>query len=330
MIKQILIFIMGFIFSILFCNSIFSFVEENVLITEEVKIENEEEFYNYFPLPVEIRYDSKNVYILDASDHHIVVFDKFGKYIHKFGKKGRGPGEFDMPSGMDLFKEFIYVADKMNRRIQILDKEGNYIKGFNIKFSPESIVVPKEDCIIVSTLPLLKKTEVKMIFCLNQKGQIIWNKFNSYYSGEKVYDVFRNRVDMEVTKQRKVVLAKKNNDRNIYLFDHDGTILNKVKITSEYPFKDIVIPVGKRKKLSNFYSDFALNGDKFFLLTSQYISEGKEKDLVPSDKIYFFDFKGNILGIIQLPDRFKLINVDRLKIYGIDCHNQLRILKIKK
>lgn len=327
--KQIQSIVLVIIFSSLFCVEIFSLAQKDVLFTEEIKIDGSKGFYNYFPLPVEVKFDSKNIYILDASDHQIVVLTKSGKYKQKIGKRGKGPGEFDMPSGMDLFEEQIYIADKMNRRIQILDKSGNYLKGFNIKFSPEKIAVLREDCIIVSTLPLLKESEVKMIFCFNQNGQLLWNEFNSFYSGEKIYDLFRNRLNMEITQQRELAIAKKNNDRNIYIFNHEGMLSDNIRITQEYSLKEIVIPAGKNKKLSNFYSDFALSDHKFYLLTSQFISEDGKKDLVPGDKIYIFGLKGNILGIIQLPDRFKLINVDNLKIYGIDCQNQLRILKIK-
>ncbi len=323
-------FMAGIIVLNFFWGSLYSFNQEKLFQTEEIKLETGRGFYNYFPLPVEIKYDPESIFILDADDHDIKIFSKSGGYQAKIGRKGRGPGEFDMPSGMDLFNEKLYVADKMNRRIQVLDKKGKYINGFKTKFSPEDIVVLKSDRIVVSYLPLIEKTEAQMIACFNQQGELLWRKFDSYDSGDRIYDVFRNRLDIEITKNGELVVAKKNNDRNIYFFDTEGILFHKIRVSDQYSSKDIVIPVGKKRKISNLYSEFVLSDDRFYLLSSQYINKGKNKDLVPGNEIHIFDIKGNKIGMIELPDRFKLISIDGQKIYGIDSDNRLRILKINQ
>ena len=134
--KNVLIIVLTMIISSALCGDSFSSSQEKVYNTEEIKMEEGKEYINYFPLPVEIEYDLEDIYILDASDSDIKIFSKSGKYIRTISRKGKGPGELDMPSGMDLFKDRIYIADKMNRRIQILDKDGDYLGGFNINSSP--------------------------------------------------------------------------------------------------------------------------------------------------------------------------------------------------
>jgi sugar lactone lactonase YvrE len=58
----------------------------------------------------------------------ITKFDKTGKFIKEWGKKGSGPGEFDQPHGLAFdSKGRLFVADRSNNRIQIFDQDGNLL-----------------------------------------------------------------------------------------------------------------------------------------------------------------------------------------------------------
>jgi hypothetical protein len=80
-----------------------------------------------FPLSFDVG-PSGRIYVLDAGNSRIQVFDEEGNYITQWGSRGSGPGEFDFGSGLEP-KDFagsvavdddgyIYVADIGNRRIQ--------------------------------------------------------------------------------------------------------------------------------------------------------------------------------------------------------------------
>ena len=68
------------------------------------------------------------MYVLDAGNARIQVFDGDGKYVTQWGTKGTGEGEFDFGTGhgpedfagsIAVDDEgFIYVADVGNKRIQ--------------------------------------------------------------------------------------------------------------------------------------------------------------------------------------------------------------------
>src|SRR5215813_578156 len=56
------------------------------------------------------------------SNARIVKFDKSGKFIKTWGKKGTGPGEFDTPHALAMdSKGRLFVGDRANNRIQIFD-----------------------------------------------------------------------------------------------------------------------------------------------------------------------------------------------------------------
>lgn len=58
----------------------------------------------------------------------IVKFDRNGRFIKEWGKKGSAPGEFDQPHGLAFDSQGrLFVADRSNNRIQIFDGDGNLL-----------------------------------------------------------------------------------------------------------------------------------------------------------------------------------------------------------
>lgn len=69
-------------------------------------------------------------------DDHVWVIDKVrvykyspdGKFLHSWGERGVGDGEFGNPKAIDIDKYgFIYIADAANKRIQKFDADGKFI-----------------------------------------------------------------------------------------------------------------------------------------------------------------------------------------------------------
>ena len=81
----------------------------------------------FYPISLDGSQDGR-VYVLDAGNARIQVFDIGGKYLTQWGHKGSGEGEFDFGSGRAAeefagsvavdSEGFIYVADVGNKRIQ--------------------------------------------------------------------------------------------------------------------------------------------------------------------------------------------------------------------
>jgi len=74
----------------------------------------------------------KLVFVTDAADHTVKVFDLRSRALKRqFGGYGGGPGEFNYPSGIayDPARGRVVVADLMNRRLQVFDIHGNWIRS---------------------------------------------------------------------------------------------------------------------------------------------------------------------------------------------------------
>jgi hypothetical protein len=72
-----------------------------------------------------------NVYVMDFSDNNIKQFDPSGKFLRLMGRKGQGPGEFNMPVDIVFAKDRLVVWDMGNNRLCALAMSGELIKAEN-------------------------------------------------------------------------------------------------------------------------------------------------------------------------------------------------------
>jgi DNA-binding beta-propeller fold protein YncE len=76
------------------------------------------------------------IYVVDAgtidSKHHAVsVFDRKGKHLFDFGKRGSKKGSFNFPTNLTIGADGkVYVVDTGNFRVQIFDADGKYLDSF--------------------------------------------------------------------------------------------------------------------------------------------------------------------------------------------------------
>jgi hypothetical protein len=81
----------------------------------------------------------------------IVKFDKDGKFLKTWGKKGMGPGEFDVIHTLAFDSQGrLFVGDRQNNRIQIFDQNGGFIAQWFQFGRPSAIYIDKDDVIYVA------------------------------------------------------------------------------------------------------------------------------------------------------------------------------------
>lgn len=85
------------------------------------------------------------------SNARIVKFTRDGKFIKAWGKKGSGPGEFDIPHSLAFdSKGRLFVADRNNNRIQIFDQEGRFLDQWTQFGRPSGVYIDKKDILYVA------------------------------------------------------------------------------------------------------------------------------------------------------------------------------------
>jgi DNA-binding beta-propeller fold protein YncE len=98
--------------------------------------------------------ENGDIYVAEGhggENARVIVFDRTGKYLREFGKKGTGPGEFDQPHGLAFdAKGRLFVADRSNNRIQILDKTGTFLEEWPQFSRPSGVFIDKKGMIYVA------------------------------------------------------------------------------------------------------------------------------------------------------------------------------------
>ena len=96
-----------------------------------------------------------NIFVADGhggnTNDRIVVFNKDGQYIKEWGKKGKGPGEFDVPHRLAMDSAGrLFVADRSNNRVQVFDQDGKYLLEWKQFGSPSGLFIDKNDMLYVA------------------------------------------------------------------------------------------------------------------------------------------------------------------------------------
>jgi len=85
------------------------------------------------------------------SNARIVKFDKDGKFIKTWGKKGTEPGDFDTPHALAFdSKGRLFVGDRANNRIEIFDQDGKFLDQWTQFGRPSGLFIDKNDTLYVA------------------------------------------------------------------------------------------------------------------------------------------------------------------------------------
>lgn len=105
-----------------------------LVLTEEMtwgESEDPEKSFAGTELPFVVA-DNGMIYAVDMEIAHVKIFDDSGQLIQTFGKKGQGPGEFSMPSGIQITSEGdLMIEDSLNRRLAFYSLDGEHIKDIS-------------------------------------------------------------------------------------------------------------------------------------------------------------------------------------------------------
>src|SRR5215467_1199205 len=87
----------------------------------------------------------------NGKNNRVVKFDKNGKFIKEWGRKGSGPGEFSEPHTIAMDSQGrLFVGDRENNRIQIFDQDGKLLGEWRQFGRPSGLWITKDDLMYVA------------------------------------------------------------------------------------------------------------------------------------------------------------------------------------
>ena len=88
-----------------------------------------------------------DIFVSDGyGNNRVVHFDRRGKFVKAWGRRGTKPGEFDLPHSIVVdSRGRLYVADRSNGRIQVFDQSGTFLSEWRNLIVPWGLWVTRDD-----------------------------------------------------------------------------------------------------------------------------------------------------------------------------------------
>jgi hypothetical protein len=97
-----------------------------------------------------------NVYVPSYATGGLLVFDSTGTYVRTVGRRGRGPGEFELVTAIAVGRsDTLFVFDRRNMRVTILTPTHEYARMAHVASPPlpaRQALLPDGDFVIAATL----------------------------------------------------------------------------------------------------------------------------------------------------------------------------------
>jgi len=106
----------------------------------------------HFNKPTDIAFAANgDFYVSDGyGNSRVVKFNKDGKFLKTWGKKGTAAGEFNLPHAVRLDAQGrVFVADRENNRIQVFDPDGKYLRQME-GFAPYGLFITPDQILFVA------------------------------------------------------------------------------------------------------------------------------------------------------------------------------------
>ncbi len=104
------------------------------------------------------------IYVLDNNAHRLIIFDKEGKFIKRFGRTGKGPGDLEFPTWFDFYNNKIFINNYS--RLDIFNEDLTFYKRIRVFFNFVKFTVYKNNIFYASVdiykrkYPLAVKTDM--------------------------------------------------------------------------------------------------------------------------------------------------------------------------
>jgi hypothetical protein len=177
-------------------------------------------------------------------DKIFFLFDRDGRFIQSFGRKGQGPGELRHATFMKINESDEVVVTDSARKLLFFKLDGELIREIRLGFQSSEVI------------PLENGTYLIYRMHFDPENDFLWQKILSLYNGEidEIKELDRQRYPnymigkaTEIPEHvffwrataNRIFIGKEERGYEIDVYDLDGTILNKIhKDNAPVPISD--------------------------------------------------------------------------------------------
>ncbi len=279
-----------------------------------------------FAQPAGITWDGERLFVADSEAAEVAVFDGSGRSLGRWGRKGRGPGEFEMPVMAAPCGDLTFVADSIGRRIAAFDRRGAPAGGFALPFGPRSVKALSGGRLLVSRVPSGRAAAENLLYCCDSAGRPKWEALSPRTTGDRVSDALANLVFV-VGGPDEIAVVFRSGRRGILRFASDGRFLGETKVEAAYPASRARGTIlGKKTEVEVFCWTAAGDADRVMLLAPGRLPDG---DLGPGREIHVVDRAGRVESVIDLGCDVLSFAAAPGRIFAVDAEGRLRIFEVK-
>lgn len=180
-----------------------------------------------FQQPIGIVVAGDELFVSDAGNNRIQVFDLEGNFLREFGTEGEAPGELNRPMHLDFAGGKLYVAEYLNDRIQVFSPEG---KSLSVAVAGTGSRPGEFDApggVAVSTEGRLYVADFNnhRLQAFDAEGHFLWQVGTTGKKGVTA-GMFNYPTDVDLLPNGDVIVADAYNDR-VQVFRPDGEFVRK-------------------------------------------------------------------------------------------------------